>query len=449
MLRGRDFRAAERGSPIEYLIVLPVPFHRAADTVVATESAFCEHLRMLRRMLSPTFTGITVASPSMPRARFDRDREHLGRIDEQREGIRWVELHRAGGSRLSFWTREFVPVFRRLWREVRRADVVHSGTSHNLFRPIELAALALAKLMRKKTICVVDMDLREEARMNYATGRWNRANLLINRGLYDPLRNLQLELASSHCSLVLLKGRRMHRDFGRGREHVKYFLDSAYSTEHLIPAEAFASKVQDLRERGTPLRVVYFGRLTASKGIDRCIEAVARARRMTTAPLHFTIIGAGEEEAALRRLAAQLCVDDAVTFRGALPFGPELFRALYPMHLLVAAPMIEDTPRSALDALACGIPILAFDTEYYSDLEASGAVDTVRWPSSESMARRLVHYAQHPDELVPLAERALEFARTNTQEEWLGSRVRWTLAAVGVKNGPQAEAMSWRRVEST
>jgi glycosyltransferase involved in cell wall biosynthesis len=293
------------------------------------------------------------------------------------------------------------------------------------------------------------MDLRDEARMNYATGRWNRANLLVSRGLYDPLRTLQLELASSYCSLVLLKGRRMHRDFGRGREHVKYFLDSAYSTEHLIPADAFASKLQELREPRAPLRLVYFGRLTASKGVDRCIEAVARARRITSAPLSLTIIGAGEDEAALRRLASQLCVDDAVAFHAAVPFGPELFRALYPMHLLLAAPMIEDTPRSALDALACGVPILAFDTEYYADLKASGAVDAVRWPSVESMAQRIVHFAAKKEELIPLAELALEFARTNTQEDWLASRVRWTLAAVGAAQGNDAEAMSWRRVEST
>lgn len=443
----------EKGASIEYLLVVPVPFHRTAQSTVATESAFCEHLRMLRRMLAPTFASLTIASPAMDPARYERDRGQLGSIDEESDGIRWVNLHPAGAGRLAFWRRDFLPAMRRLWREVRRADVVHSGTSHNLFRPIEFSSLVMAKLLRRKSICVVDMDLRDEARMNYATGKWSRTNLLVCRSVYDPLRHVQLRLAAQQCSLVLLKGRRLCRDYGRGRAHVKYFLDAAFSAEHMIPPEALALKVRDLEDPDQPLQLVYFGRLTASKGIDRCIEAVARARQLTTAPMQLHIIGAGEEAEALRRLSEKLRVDDAVTFHGPLPFGPTLFRALYPMHLLLAAPMIEDTPRSALDALACGVPILSFATDYYTDLKESGAVDLVPWLSVERMADRIAHYAQNKQELAPRARCGVEFARTNTQEQWLASRTRWTLAVVGAEPSAdrttEDEVTRWRRAEST
>ena len=36
--------------------------------------------------------------------------------------------------------------------------------------------------------------------------------------------------------------------------------------------------------------------------------------------------------------------------------------------------MTEDTPRSAFDALASGLPVLGFDLYYYTDLVVSGAV---------------------------------------------------------------------------
>jgi glycosyltransferase involved in cell wall biosynthesis len=139
------------------------------------------------------------------------------------------------------------------------------------------------------------------------------------------------------------------------------------------------------------------------------------------------IIGSGEEAEDLRALALRRGLADVVLFHAAVPFGPRLFEALYPMHLLLAAPLSEDTPRSALDAMAAGIPILAFSTGYYSDLEESGAVDLVPWPSVERLAERIAHYAARKRDLVPLARAGIEFARGNTQETWLRSRVDWTL----------------------
>lgn len=412
---------------VEYLIVVPVKFHRLARSTIAVESAFCEHLRLLHKMLAPAFTTLVVAAPAMEPSRYTTDESHLGRIDEEREGIRWVALHPAGARGLAFWLRHFVPALMRLFREVRRADLVHAGTSHNLFRPFEFLALLAAKLLGKKSICVVDCDLRDDARMNLATGTWSRKSFLVCRGLYDPLRSWQMRQAARRCSLVLLKGRALVRDFGEGRPHVKYFLDAAFTSDQLIPQSALARKLAALEDPRQPLELVYFGRLVAYKGVDRCIEAVSRALQLTGARLRLHVIGSGEQGASLRALAADCGISDVVTFHDALPFGPRLFEALHPMHLLLAAPLSEDTPRSALDAMASGIPILAFGTGYYSDLKESGAVDVVPWPSVERLAVRIAHFAGDKRKLAPLVRRGLEFARANTQETWLRSRVDWTL----------------------
>jgi glycosyltransferase involved in cell wall biosynthesis len=430
------------------LIVVPVRFHRLTSGSVAVESAFCEHLRALRGKLSPHFTRLTIAAPTMDPAQYERDRGHLGTIDEESEGIRWLALQPGNAGRLAFWLRYFVVVLFRLGREVRRADLVHAGTSHDVYRPIEFIALMLARLFGKKTVCVVDIDLREEATMNHRTGRLGRKSLFLARNLYEPLRDLQLRGASNWCSLVLLKGRRLHRDYGRGRSHVKYFLDAAFSAEHVISPEALARKTTSLADPAHPLELVYFGRLTAYKGVDRCIEAVALASKMCSAPLRLSIIGAGEEVDRLRSLGARLGVADRVEFRGAFPFGPRLFDQLCPLHLLLAAPLSEDTPRSALDAMACGLPILAFATDYYTDLEESGAVDLVPWLSVERMAERIAHYAADKQRLVPLALAGVEFARSNTQEAWLNSRAQWTLALFDAKaepSGSGAASGSWQR----
>jgi glycosyltransferase involved in cell wall biosynthesis len=381
---------------------------------------------MLRRMLAPAFDRMTVVAPTMDPADFERDRGHLGRIDETREGIRWVALYPIGAPTALFWLRHALPALFRIVREVRRADLVHSGHSNNLFRPVEFPALVLARLLGKTTVCVVDIDLRNQARMQYRIGQWSKKSYLLARCVYDPLRHLQLRHLAPRCSLVLFKGRAQCRDYGRGRGQVKYFLDAAFSAEHLIPEAELDRKIDGLADPARPLELVYFGRLIACKGIDRCLEALAQARQRTSAPVRFSIIGDGEEGERLRRLATERGLDGVVRFEPAVPFGPRLFAALYPLHVLLGAALIEDTPRSVLDAMACGIPSLAFASAYLSDLATSGAVDLVPWLGVGELADRIVHYAEDKTRLAPLMRAAREFATSNTQEQWLQRRAGWT-----------------------
>jgi glycosyltransferase involved in cell wall biosynthesis len=418
----------DRRAPIEYLIVVPVRFHREGSSTVAAEGAFCTHLRLLRASLAPDFGNLTIAAPSMGPEEYERQREHLGRIDEAQESIRHVALHPADTGGLAFWLWHYPRLVARLWRAVRSADLVHAGTSHNLWRPIEFTSLLLARLLGKRSLCVVDIDLREQAAMMHRAGFWGRRTVFMCRLVYDPLRRLQLRLAARWCSLVLLKGRRLCRDYGRDNPNVRYFLDAAFSADNVIPAAALDEKLAGLQARRGPLELVYFGRLTAYKGVDRCLEAAARAAARTEAPFRLTIIGAGDEAPRLARRVAELGVEGIVAFRRPIAFGPKLFEALRPLHLLLAAPLCEDTPRSALDAMASGIPILAYATEYYSDLATSGAVDLVPWLDVEAMAGRIAHFAEDTGRLVPLARAAVAFAQDNTQEQWLGRRVGWTRA---------------------
>ena len=245
--------------------------------------------------------------------------------------------------------------------------------------------------------------------------------------MYDSARALQIWIAVRRYSLVMLKGRKMAADFGKGRANVKDFLDAAHSEANLISAEALVDKFAILRNPEAPLRLTYFGRITAYKGIDACIRAVAVAHR-AGAHLTFDIIGGGEQSKSCQDLVRQLDAEQYITFHGPMPFGQEFFRFLYGYHLLLAAPLREDTPRSALDAMAAGIPYLAYDTYYYDQLLESGAGVVVPWRDEQAMATELVRLAADREAVVHMASAAVAFARKNTQEIWLDRRFEWTMA---------------------
>lgn len=97
------------------------------------------------------------------------------------------------------------------------------------------------------------------------------------------------------------------------------------------------------------------GRLSRQKGFDLLLPAFARL--VATAPAaHLTIAGTGVDEAALRTLARTLGIAERVTFRGFVDDPYPLMRAA---DLYVLSSRYEGFPNVALEALACGTPVVA------------------------------------------------------------------------------------------
>ncbi len=410
-----------------YLMVLPVPAAPSGDDgSFEIESAFADHLRMLKRVLGPLAETLVLTGPELSADARANAGTRLARVDAQRDGIRFHAMFPADVGRAGY-LRAIPRVMAALYAEVKQADIVHSGCSP-LYRPFEFPALMMASALGKKTISVTDIDHRRSARMNYETGRWSRTEYLVTRLMHDPFMHLQHLIAVRRCSLALLKGQRLAQDYGRGRPHVKPFLDSAYSHEHIIPNDRLEKKLAALATPGSDLEVVYFGRLVDYKGIDAMLRAVRRAVTRG-ARMRFQVIGGGPAEPALRALAAELDLGATVSFVGPLPFGAPLFDRLYDAHVLLAAPLSEDTPRSALDACAMGQAIVAYDTYYYRELAELGApVELVPWRDVDALGDRILQLDRARPRLAQMIRQGIVFAGDNTQESWLDKRVGWTRA---------------------
>lgn len=411
-------------TPQRYLVVVPVPFQPLADGRAAIESAFAEHLVQLLASLRPRVARIEVLAPTMDEPAYARSRNTLRVLDADRDQIEFTPSHPAAAG-TGRYLLGLPRLLGRMWRAVGRASHVHAGPSH-LWRPFENLALLIGCLRRRTTIYITDIDHRESARMNLATGAWSRGAYWRTRLIYQPWISLQHHLARCCCSVLFLKGTGLVRDYGRGRPHVHYLLDCAHGADLVIGDAQLAARCARLVERGAPLRACYFGRLVPYKGIDRMLEAVAAARA-DGANVTFDVYGAGEAEPALQQHAAALGLAAHVRFHGALPYGKPLFDALEKCDLLLAAPLREDTPRSAVDAQALGMGVLAFDTYYYRELAEQGAgVKVVKWPRTELLAAALRELDADRTALVAMARAGVTFARNNTQEQWLQRRAALT-----------------------
>ena len=413
----------------DYMMVLPVRHFRVGENLVAVESAFAEHLRMMRSRLGGAARQLLVVSPGMSTTAYEAGKRGYTVIDEEADQIAFTTLFsddqaQSTGKKL----RLLAPAMKTLRHLTKQSFCVHSGLSWDVWLPFEFASIVFGLLARRRTVFVVDIDYRNSAWMSYRNGDWSKKSYLVCKYVYDVTRSIQVAVASKFCSLVLLKGKKMAADFGGGRPNVKSFLDASHSEKNIIPQGTLEAKLAAVRDERSPLRLVYFGRLTAYKGIDRCMKAVAAARN-TGANVTLDIIGGGEQMDALRALARELDAGSWVTFHGPMPFDQNFFGKLYSFHLLLAAPLREDTPRSALDAMAAGIPYVAFDTYYYRELMESGAGRVVPWLDVEAMGGEIARLHRNRPEVAQMIENAVAFARLNTQEIWLERRQAWTMAS--------------------
>jgi glycosyltransferase involved in cell wall biosynthesis len=378
----------------------------------------------MRKMLGDSVSRLVVAGPEVTDEEYRKLTGTWLEVDEREEGIVYHRLHAADASNLRF-AREFPKSLVELARQVTKARVIHAGPSF-LYRPHSISSLVLGAMLGKVTVSVTDIDQRESARMNYETGVWSAREYWTTRLLHDTFEHLQHLWAARWCSLVLLKGKQLADDYGHGKPNVRGFLDSAFGCEHIISESALQAKLARVSEAHNPLRFTFYGRLVPYKGVDHMLRALAHALRTPGFEATFDVYGDGPERSQLVALTADLGIERAVRFHGAVPFGPEFFERLYGLDVLLAAPLSQDTPRSALDAQAAGQFVLGYDTYYYRDLAGMGAsVQVVPWRDERALGDAMVALHRDRRSLVTGMEAAVRFARANTQESWLERRFAW------------------------
>lgn len=136
-----------------------------------------------------------------------------------------------------------------------------------------------------------------------------------------------------------------------------HFLPNVVDTEHFKPVQ---------RAQILPVTLVAAGRLVEQKRLDRFINLISALRRTDNLEVKGIIVGEGPARDELQRQAAALELSpETLEFRGAVTDVRAVYRQA---DIFVLTSDWEGTPNVTLEAMACGLPVVATMVGGVSDL---------------------------------------------------------------------------------
>jgi glycosyltransferase involved in cell wall biosynthesis len=240
---------------------------------------------------------------------------------------------------------EFFRVAAGTWRKAKEA-----------VRPLDLVYIRLplpsawliwreAKRQGKKIVLHIVGDLRQQ---------YNRKQSLISRmgakigvEFFENINQFMI-----NRSLTITQGKHLERKHSRPGNLV-YELSR-------VPLEKSDIIYRNDTCLDSEVKLLWVGNIHGRKGLDDLVRAVKICRDNKNF-LSLYIIGDGDQEVKrnLREIIISLNLEEAVTFAGFVPYGPELFSFYDNSDIFVYPSFGEGFPRAIFEAMARGIPIVA------------------------------------------------------------------------------------------
>lgn len=120
------------------------------------------------------------------------------------------------------------------------------------------------------------------------------------------------------------------------------------------------------------VKILFIGRLIPRKGFQRVIQALPQVRKRSKEPFEVEVVGTGAAQRDLDDLAATLGVSDLIRYVGTVPYE-RLEQAYQYADVFVLMSLSEGMPSVILEAMACGLPVVASNVGGNNELVHEGA----------------------------------------------------------------------------
>lgn len=168
-------------------------------------------------------------------------------------------------------------------------------------------------------------------------------------------------------------------------------------------SDAFFNKKRPL-DTHDPFRILYVGRLSIQKRVERLIEAVS----LTKTPVELMLVGDGEDREKLEEMTKKLGLLNVI-FKGK-KYGSKLICQYNKADAFAISSDIEGMPLVVLEAMAAGLPIVGSDVAGIREL-VKGVGILAAEPYPENFAKAFTQLSSNPAELKKFSVQSIEKAK--------------------------------------
>ena len=275
-----------------------------------------------------------------------------------------------------------------IWREAANADAVHTPLPGD-FGTIGM----LVALLQKKPLFVRHC------------GRWG-----IPSSRFDAWLQRFLERIAGSRNVVMATGGADHPP-SRRNPAISWIFSTA-----MTEAELQQTPIAKPWQPGKPLRLVTVGSLLPGKNISALIAALPLLGEQYP-ELSLEVIGTGRLLEDLQQQTRQMGLEDVVNFSGNLSHN-EVLERLASSHVFVFPTLYEGFPKALLEAMACGLPIVASPVSVIPRLLEGGAGFLLGGQDAASIAAGISELLSDPEKMAAMGELARQRAQRYTLERW-------------------------------
>ncbi len=305
--------------------------------------------------------------------------EEVQRLIARNVGAQFIAPTNVGVRAVKFGNAAFLNL-KPMLADLQSADVVH------LHYPFYGTAGQIARLRKNGVIKKLVITLHMDAMARGWKGKvFDLHRALFQKGILDAADALLVSSKdyAEHSSFAPWKDRVIELPFGIDE---KIFYPSP-ATSYQLPATSVR-----------PFSLLHVGGMDtahAFKGVDVLLRA------MTELPKHIraTLVGDGDLRAGFEAQAKQLGIADRVHFAGKI-LQSDLVRAYQSAEIFVfpSTSQAEAFGLAALEAQACGVPVVASDLPGVRTVVANGETGfLVPVSDASALATRISYLADHDD----------------------------------------------------
>jgi len=238
----------------------------------------------------------------------------------------------------------------------------------------------------------------------------------------------------NHCDLVLSPSRSLAAALiQKGLKKPIEVLQNSIETDFFVPAPDQKTKDNLKKEFGIKGKsLVYMGRVSYEKSIDQILKAFKIIAKKDPS-VKLMIVGEGPEKENLEKLAVKLDIKNKIIFTGLLR-GENLVKAMQANDLFVTASKSENMPLSILEAMSCGLPIVAVAEKGLTEIVKDGINGFLTKPDNPTdLAEKILRLVSY-DSILTGFSRASRAQALNYSKEVVTKLLEQIYARVGKIN---------------